>query len=264
MIIFSIILLLIALAGMFWFGGSKVFCILLLIAALAGVVLCLLPQKKLRSIPIALVPLCLVLCLFAGQSAAEGGAAQYRNQIREAVAQIDKGNPDKGIELLDELDEEFGVTDLSLYGRVEAYLFIGDYKTALSYAGSVKDKANEYWYKYMEKILCAQGATDTTGIYDARTELENLYLDAAEELPESGYMQYMAGLVKLGRGSYQGAASYFRNARRLEAGNPLPCYYLGVICYEQGRKEDAIAYFSEALELGLDEEKAANVSWYME
>lgn len=258
MIVFCIIFVLIALTGLFLYGGGKVFCILLLLTALAGAVLCLLPWKKIRWISAALIPLCLALCLFSGHSAVGGGTAEYRDQIRKAMAQIDKGNPDRGMKLLDELDQEYGVTDLSIYGRVEAYLSIGDYETAVSYAQSAGDKSNETWYKYMEKVLCAQDSTD------AQAQLEELYLAAAEELPENGYMQYMAGLVKLGRGSYQVAASYFKNARRLDSRNALPSYYLGVISYEQGRKEEAELYFAEALELGVDEEKAANISWYME
>lgn len=250
--------ILVGLSGMFLLGGNQVVCGFLLGAAAAGLLLRLLAKGKLRRISVLLVPVCAALSLFAGQTAAEGGMGDYAERIRQAAALIDKENMDEGMRLLDELEAEFGATDLSCYERAEIHLYLGEYDEALSCVGNVKDKSHEYWYEYMERILRLQG-TD-----EALARLEKLYLSGAEDLPDSSYMQYMAGLVRLGNGAGQSAAYYFRRARELDPKDALSCYYLGVICYEQGNREEASAYFAEALERGVDEERAENIQWYME
>lgn len=256
MLVFYIVFMLTAFGGIFFFGGNKILCILLLAAAVGGGIMRLLPDKRLRKLSVICFPVCLVICLFTGQTAQEGGRGDYKDRLSRAAAQIDKGNMDKGVEILDELDKEFGVTDLSLYARTELFLSLGEYETALSYLRQVQDKSDEYWYEYMEKIYGWQGTDES--LYG----LETLYLSAAEDLPENSHMQYMAGMVKLGRGATQSAAYYFQRARALDEADPLPCYYLGVISYEQGREDDAAMYFEEALQRGVDEEKKANIRYY--
>lgn len=256
MLVFYMVFMLIALAGILLFDAGKVFCILLLFAAVSGGVMRVLPNEKLRGLSAVWLPVCLAMCLFTGQVVPEGGAGDYRERLSRAAAQIDRGNADRGVEMLDELDEEFGITDLSLYARAEIFLSLGEYESALSYLNQVQDKSDEYWYEYMERVYGCQGTEESL------KKLEKLYLSAAEVLPENSHMQYMAGMVKLGGGSYQSAAYYLLRARGLDGTDPLPCYYLGVINYEQGNLEDAALYFEEALNRGVDEEKKANIQYY--
>lgn len=257
MLIFYVSFLLIAIFGLFLFGGSQVICVLLTAAALVGGVLRIVGRGKLRTASLCLIPVCLILCLFTGQTV-EGGLKDYGRQMREIAAQIDKGKLDDGLEFLDDLDEEYGVTDLSRYARADICLTLGEYSTALSLLNDVDDKSSVNWYEYMERFYSEQ-ETDSD-----LSRLRELYLSAAEELPGNSRMQYMAGLAELSGGSYQGASYYFRRARELDEKDASSCYYLGLICYEQGRKEEAAAYFEEALQRGADEEKAANIQWYME
>lgn len=256
MLVFYIVFVLIALAGIFLFAAGRIFCILLLLAAVSGGIMRVLPNEKLRRLSVVWLPVCLMMCLFTGQAVPEGGADDYRERLRRAATQIDRGNADRGVEMLDELDEEFDVTDLSLYARAEIFLSLGEYETALSYLNRIQDNTDERWYEYMERVYGCQGTEESLG------KLEALYLSAAEVLPENSHMQYMAGMVKLGGGSYQSAAYYLLRARGLDEKDPLPCYYLGVINYEQGNLEDAALYFEEALERGVDEEKKANIQYY--
>ena len=76
-------------------------------------------------------------------------------------------------------------------------------------------------------------------------------------------MQYMAGLARLGEGSYQGAIYYFLRARELNRMDPMPCYYLGIIYYEQDEPQQAALCFADALERGVDAEREDNIKWYV-
>ena len=122
----------------------------------------------------------------------------------------------------------------------------------------MENQSDGRWYEYMEAILSSQD----TGT--SLAALEELYLSGADALPENGHLQYMAGLVKLSRGSYQEAAYCFRKARDLGEEEGLSCYYMGLIRYEMGDWEKAKEYFEEALKQGVEQEKEDNIRWYME
>lgn len=251
---FFVVFLLIALFGLFWLGGNGLFCGLLLLAALAGAGLSLILKGRKRVWMCPLAVLCLVFCLFMGQSA-EGGIGEYNEKLCQAAEKVERGELDEGIGLLDELDAEYGLTDRSLYVRAEGWLSVDEYGEALRCVNKVQDQKDRRWYGYMERIYAVEGT---------EKELENLYLTGAEELPEDGYMQYMAGLVRLGAGAYDSAEYYFRRALRLNEKEALSCYYLGVICQEQGRTREAGQYFEEAKKQGVDDKKEAYIEWYLE
>lgn len=256
MLVFYILFAIIALAGMSLFGAGRIFCILLLISAAAGGIMCVLSDEKLRGLSAVWFPVCLAMCLFAGQGFPAGETGDYGDRIHRAAVQIDRGNADRGVEMLDELDEEFGVTDLSLYARAEIYITLGEYGTALSCMDQVYDKTDEYWYAHMERIYGCQGTQESL------ESLEELYLAAARDLPENAHMQYMAGMVKMGEDSYQSAVYYLQRADVLDETDPLPSYYLGVIHQQQGRQADADRCFEEALDRGLDQEREENIQYY--
>lgn len=261
MAIFYLAFILIGLCGMFLFHGNMLLCGIMMAFSAAGAGLRLFAGGKSslgkwKKAAAAGIPVCMALCLFVGQSGAEGGMGDYKEKIRQAASLIDKGDLDGGMLLLKELEEEFGGTDLALYAGVEIRLALGEYDRALNEINAAQDQTRQDWYEYMERILSLQG-TDA-----AMERLEELYLSGAEDLPDNGHMQYMAGLVKLGRGAYQSAAYYFSQARRLERGDGRPCYYLGLICHEQNDDEKAAEYFSEALDRGVDGDMAANIQWY--
>ncbi len=256
MAVFYVAFILIGLCGMFLFHGNMLLCGILAAVSAAGAGLRLFAGGKWKKIAAAGIPVCMALCLFAGRSGVEGGMVDYREKLRQAAALIDKGDLDSGVQLLEELEEAFGDTDLALYARTEIRLALGEYDLALSGMNAAQDKTRQDWYEYMERILGLQG-TDR-----AAEQLEELYLSGAEDLPGNGHMQYMAGLVKLGRGAYQSASHYFSRARRLDEEDGRPCYYLGLICHEQKDEEKAAEYFEEALDKGVDEDMRANIQWY--
>lgn len=243
-----------ALAGMLWLGGNLAACAALLAAALAGALLRLFCWGRRRPLSLCPIPLCLLLCLLAGQSA-EGGTEDYAGRMKQIASRIDKGKLDEGEMLLEELDQEYGVTDFSRYAWAELYLARKEYENAQSCLAKVRDRASGDWYVYMERLYSRQGEA-------GMEKLMALYLSAAEDLPEDARMQYMAGLVRLEEGAYQAAQRLFRRARELDGKDGASCYYLGVISKEQGRQEEAAAYFAEALQCGVEEEKAAVIRWY--
>lgn len=254
MIVFFVMFILIALAGIFFLGGNGLSCALLLAAAGTGAVLSLLLKGRKRFWTAILVPVCLLCCLFMGQRMA-GGMGEYHDRLYAAAAQIEKEDLDRGVELLDALDEEYGITDRSLYVRAGGWLSLGEYGEARSCLEQVQDRTDRNWYLYMEKIYAVEGTEE---------ELAELYLTAAEKLPEDSYMQYMVGLVRLSGGAYESAAYYFQRAAKLDENEALSCYYLGVICQEQGKTKEAGQYFEEAMRRGVDEEKKAYIQWYLE
>lgn len=257
MLVFYLTFALIALAGMTALGGNVAVGAILLAVALAGVGMRLFCKGKLWIFSLCPLPLCLVLCLLVGQSTG-GGTEDYAGQMRQIAAQIDQGNLDEGLELLDDLDEEFGPTDLSRYARAEVHLALEEYDKAQSCLNEVQDKSGVNWYEYMEQVYSGRGTEQDL------EALKELYLSAAEDLPEDGRMQYMAGLIRLREGSYQGAAYYLRHARELNEKDGASCYYLGIISYELGKQAEASAYFAEALQRGVDEDKADNIRQYTE
>lgn len=256
MAVFYVAFILIGLCGMFLFHGNMLLCGILAAVSAVGAGLRLFAGGKWKRSAAAGIPVCMALCLLVGQSGADGGMGGYQEKLRQAAALIDKGDLDGGTELLEELSEAYGDTDPVLYARAEIRLALGEYDSALREMYWAEDKKRQEWYEYMERILSRQG-TD-----EAMEQLEELYLSGAEDLPENGHMQYMAGLVKLGRGAYQSAAHYFSQARRLDEGDGRPCYYLGLISHEQNDGEAAAEYFAEALDRGVDEEMSANIRWY--
>lgn len=256
MFVFHVAFILIGLCGIFLFSGNQLLCGVLIALSIVGCGLRLSAKRKLKKLSVLLVPACMALCLLVGQPGAAGGRGDYEERIRRAAALIDKGDLEGGSVLLEELDREYDVTDLSLYARTEIRLALGEYDQALTGMNKAQDKSGQDWYEYMERILSLQG-TDR-----AMERLEELYLSGAEDLPENEHMQYMAGLVKLGRGAYQSAAYYFGRARMLDHGDGRPCYYLGLISREQGYDEAAREYFAEALDRGVDAEMTNNIQWY--
>ena len=258
MIVFYGLFLLLAIGGAFLWKNSLLFCILLFLTAAAGIGLQLLWKgKKGAALSMLPLPVCLILCLAAEQTASAGGIGDYDERIEKAVSCIEKGNLDQATELLDELDERFGVTDLSLYARAEQFISLRDYGTALSCVSQVEDASSQIYYEYMERIYILQNTEESA------KKLRELYLAAAADLPGSSHMQYMAGLARLGEGSYQGAIYYFLRARELNRMDPMPCYYLGIIYYEQDEPQQAALCFADALERGVDAEREDNIKWYV-
>ena len=43
----------------------------------------------------------------------------------------------------------------------------------------------------------------------------------------------------------------------------MPCYYLGIIYYEQDEPQQAALCFADALERGVDAEREDNIKWYV-
>lgn len=257
MFVFYMAFILIGLCGMFLFYGNQLLCGLLIGVSVVGMGMRLFAGKKLKKYSLLCIPVCMALCLFVGQPGLKGGMGNYEEKIRQAAALIDRGDLDGGTELLEELERSAGVTDLSLYARTEVRLALGEYDRALVELNKAQDKTRQDWYEYMERILRLQGTER------AMEQLEELYLSGAADLPENAHMQYMAGLVKLGGGAYRSASHYFGRARELDDGDGRACYYLGLICREQGDEAGAAEYFAEALDRGVDAEMKANVEWYM-
>lgn len=252
--VFYILFLLIGVGGMTLWGSNPVFCGMLSAAALAGAGLYGFGKGKGRKASVLLIPVCGVLCLAAGNERRTGGMEEYGRKITDAAAQIEKQNMDEGKALLDELDREYGITDMSCYARAEIYLFLEQYKEALNCMKSVEYQSSVQWYETMERILGLEGTEES------RNRLEELYLSGAEELPDNGHLQYMAGLVLLERNSYRSAAFYLNRAAMLQEAGGNPYYYMGLICLEQGDREKASACFQEAVRLGVDQEKEKRIS----
>lgn len=214
-------------------------------------------KKRKILFPVILILVCVACCFLPGMIAKSQPSEDYRKEMERVVDLIDKEKYDEALERLDQLDDTYGVSDTSLYGRADICLALGNTEEARSYLEQVSDPHSNDAYYRMESSYLLEG-TD-----QAKEKLAQLYIQAAEDLPEDPYMLYMAALAELQNGSTQKASYDFARVRELDETCGTACYYLGIIAYEQGDYEQAAHYFGEALERGVSEETGQDIHWYV-
>lgn len=253
MIIFYCIVIIFALMGIFLFDSSFLVCIMIIVSSILAIFLKLLLKEKLKYLQYILFPICIFLCFYISYFKINN----YESKIKEVNSILQKGEYDKAILFLDELDKDYGSSDLSLSMRTQIYIILKDFNNSLYYLEKINNKKTVNYYQQAIKIYSLK-----TDDY-SKEKINHLYLNAANDLPEDSHMQYMAGLVELNNSNYQSARYYLLKSCELGNENSLVYYYLGVISYEQRNYKESSNYFAESMERGLDDEKVAYIKWYL-
>ena len=253
---------LLTLLTLFLFQGSAVTGICALIFLAAGTVLRL-GKKKLSGKLAVFLPL---LCLLAGvvflglcgtTTKAEGFGG-YDKQLAQAEKAMRKGDYDKAVALLEELEASYGSDDNTFLLKAFKNLAQKDYDGAYEEAGHFSDKRSQAYYGLMEQIYLADPDLESADT------LYELYLAAAADWPEWTHMQLYAGISLFEQESYGKAEYYLLRAMAQDEDDSKSCFYLGAACFCQMDYENCRYYFNEALKRGADDTVKANIVWYME
>jgi tetratricopeptide (TPR) repeat protein len=92
-----------------------------------------------------------------------------------------------------------------------------------------------------DRIVLFRSIRDLTGDYTAYMAAKKTFT----ELVEEGQRAY-------GAGDFAAAGTLFRRAAALKAGHYAPCYYLGLLAYEEARYAEAEGFYKTALEYGAE------------
>lgn len=258
MILFYGIVFVLAVLGMALFSSSLVLCLLVMVAAAGGFACELLFRSKWKRLSGLLLVLCLGLCFLTGRNSSASGTDDYGKAVQDAADKVEDGRLDDAKARLELLDENCGPTDASRYVWASLYADLEDYGTARDYLEQAEDRHCLEWYGRMEELYVSEGTPE------AMEALQELYLSAADDLPEEARMQLMAGLAQLDRGQTTSAQYYLQRAAVLDESDPLAPYYMGVSYYKLGNEEEAAYWFGTSISRGADEELQSYMKWYAE
>lgn len=140
-----------------------------------------------------------------------------------------------------------------IYRMIEA----GRTDEALKLLQNVEQGSVEYY-------TLAELAYITDGSEEADTRLSALYKEAADAWPSWQHMQKMAGVACIYDANYEAAEYRLTEALQLDAEDAETWYYLGVLAYYEGKHDEMVTYFEQALERNLSETKQEQMLWYAE
>lgn len=257
MIIFYGFIFVTALISMLAFSSGIFLCIVTMLAAAGGIVCELLLQGKWKKLSGLLVIVCVTFCLLTGRSAKTSVAQDYQTAVQDIIEAVDDGDLDEAKANLESLDEGYGITDTSRYAWTYLYMNVNDFGKAREFMYQAEDQHCKAWYARMEEVYLCEATPE------AQAALMDLYVQAAEELPEDAHMQLMAGLVYMDRYDNARAKYHLQRAFWLDEESTEAPYYLGTLYFDMGDYETARYHFGEALLRGADEEMQSYIKWYV-
>lgn len=207
--------------------------------------------------PIALTGAVVLVAVgfWCGMRPVEGGYLAYGDEVARIERHLAQGESIQAGEALAGLRERYGATDAVLLMEARAAIGKKEYLKASDALNTLSDKRQEPYFATLGQIHMLQQQYD---------EALAVYVDGARTWPMWGEMQLQAGAQAVCVKNYPVAEYFLLRAAEQMPQNPVPLYYLGVARYEQGYPDEADVYFNEALELGLDRERAGYVAWYRE
>lgn len=257
-IIFST-LIIIALAQFFLLKTSLFFTILAVGVSLAGVAAGIFQKHLEKKIRILVNVFGIILsCSFLILSAGNGnGQTSYEKRLERAENELEKGELDKGLEILSKLEETYGADDNTIYLKTLELLAKQDYEGAYAQLEQMADKKSTLYYAVKEQIYTMDPSEESfTGIC-------NMYIEAASEWPEWTYMQKRAGMAQLELKNYRSAAYFLERALLQDREDGEIYYYLGAANYYLSNYETCYKCFDEALEYGVSKELEDYILWYV-
>ena len=262
--IICIVIFVCSLLALLIFGCSVFLCIIALAAsaALFAADTFLFKEAKLKRILMpVLTGVLIVFCLFIPVSPTGYGYYDYLDLLKSYSEAEAADKTDKANKRLAELTERYGETDDSLYVRALMAVERGAPDEAEELAGRFSDKTTEKYFTVMEKTLVKKHefSDDITDL------LIDLYEKEAECIPDSIHANETLGMLLLDKKEYEKATYYLLKAyESYEEPNGQISYYLGVALIEQEQYSEGFELFRQAIDLGVDDESLADISYYIE
>lgn len=198
----------------------------------------------------------LVVALFASNGKSESYVLGYVDALSEVGALMDENMTKEALQLLDEVQQEYGLRDAIVMERVACYMIDSNYNAALLAAEGLSDKTSMEYYRLLEKIYKLMEE-------EGEEALASVYIEAANKYPSWLEMQLAAGIVKLDRKEYSSAKFYFERSYNLNTVDGLSAYYLGMTEYYMGNYEECLYRFNEAVGKGVSNEVKAEIAQYV-
>ena len=240
------------------FGGQVFWSIVVAALSSALIVVRYLVFKKGKPVFLSLITvtglaLLILLGLWSGMKAPEGGFLAYDTAVSDIAGMIGDEDFFKAEEALNEVEKTYTVVDGTRLRRAQVALGKKAYADAEGILSQVSNKQSREYYTILGKLYQEQ---------EKYAQAQAVYSAAAHDWPHWTQVQRAAGAQAVCNKNYMVGEYFLLRAAEQAPSDPVSLYYIGVIRFEQGDFTRAEDYFAEALDLGLDKEFAGYVAWY--
>ncbi len=251
MIIFSLMLIAVAVAGILLFSGNMLLMILAAVAGICGIVLPLIRRDLGKILAGVCICVGLILLVLSGTSTSKNGIQAYAKEVDMIQNRIEKGKLDDAKEKIGELEEAYGVNDTSRLLLAACYEQAKEYDSAINLLEQCSSRG-ETWYHLM--ILC--WIAKNNGDDD---RLKRVVFEAAEAVPENAAFQKLAGAAAMDGGNYKQAVHYYSLAYFLDDTDGESAVQMGLAYHELGEMEMATRFLELALNKEIPEETRSDI-----
>lgn len=247
-----------ALLNGFLLGGSLWWSLLAAVISLAFLVSRMLFAKKvqsavIRSASILGVVILLLIGLWSGMKTTGTGYISYNASMTKIDSLLERKEFYKAGEILDKLEKDYVSSDrLQLY-KAQAAIGKKDIPLAEACLSRVANKQSDQYYRMLGWLYMLK---------NDYKKVQETYVNAAKAYPLWSEAQRIAGTQSVNNKDYSIGEYFLLRAFEQAPTDPIPLYYIGVIRYEQSNYPEADKYFSEALQLGINDEFAGYIAWY--
>lgn len=198
-----------------------------------------------------------LILLFWGAIFTKRESFLYAEQVADVEELMEEEKIEEALELMDEVDKEFGRTDRISKDRALIYMYMRKYEEAINQAEQLSDKSSMEYYSLKEQIYEYMGEEGIEELFDT-------YIAAANDWPEWTYMQKYAGIAQMERYNYGSAEAYFHQAYKQGKTDPALLFAIGALKYYQGDYEASVRFFQEAVDHELPIEMYDYVTYFLE
>lgn len=251
MLLFFILMGLAGILGLAFFHLNTWLMIVVILLSAVGLVLPLTKMKGKPYIGLGLLAAGVLICILSASPETEVQA--YQKKLAKIDSLIEQGTTDQAALEVKLLEKASGINDATHLAWSQIYLKMGNLEDALAELERLEDTHSEAAYIQKEAVLRALEEND---------QLDQMYLEASSLVPDSAYLQLMAGMVRMEQEKPQAAIINFYRAHVLKPENGAAAYYTGVCYYNLGEKDMARVWFSTAEKGQLSDKLKEHLAWY--
>ena len=201
------------------------------------------------------------VCIFAPPRATDYGALDRFELYSRYVDLANADKTDKAEKVLSEMTEKYGESDDTRYIKACSLVAEGNVGEAEEVAAAFDNKASPFYLIAEEAIISKKYASDK----ERSEALLPLYIEASDNNPDWFYPAQNAGGILFDKGEYGRACYYLTRAIMYDdEDDPELYYYLGASLCEQGLYDKGLPLLDTAYEMGIDDEIAAYIAYYVE